>query len=143
MNKQLKEKEFDAIVVGSGPSGSTIARELSKQNKKVLILERGANAPLKESFWGLATIANAVSVSDKLDTVRAITTGGTTTAYFAVAALPPLDSFLSLGIDLSKELEEVQKELPLAPLPDELLGAQVIKVEQPGVHLDDLGSPLL
>ena len=39
--------EYDVIVVGSGPGGATVAKELSRHNKKVLILEWGGNAPLK------------------------------------------------------------------------------------------------
>ena len=31
----------EVIVVGSGPGGATVARELSKQGKDVLLLERG------------------------------------------------------------------------------------------------------
>lgn len=135
MDNQRKQNEFDAIVVGSGPGGATIARELSKQKQEVLILERGGNAPLKESLWGIASIANGVSVGKKLRTTRALTTGGTTGVYFAVAEPPPLDAFLSLGIDLSKELAEVQNELPLAPLPDELLGPQTMKVRESATQL--------
>ena len=44
------QKEYDVIVVGSGPGGATVANELSKQNKKVLILEWGNNIPLKGTF---------------------------------------------------------------------------------------------
>lgn len=118
------ENEFDAIIIGSGTCGATIARELSYKKKKVLILERGANSPLKESFFGIASIADQVSLNGKVKAMRAITTGGSTALYFGVAMLPPIDTFKALGIDLSKELEEVQKEVPLAELPDELLGEQ-------------------
>lgn len=45
LDKQFNNKEFDAIVVGSGPGGATVARELSKRKKKALILERGGDAP--------------------------------------------------------------------------------------------------
>jgi hypothetical protein len=135
MNNTPKNNHYDVIIVGSGTCGSTIARELSRRKKKVLILERGGNAPLKESFWGIASIANEVSVSDKLKAGRAITTGGSTGLYFAVAEPPPLDSFRSLGIDLSTELDEVQKELPLAHLPDELLGEQAIKLRESATEL--------
>jgi hypothetical protein len=130
MNKKLKENEFDAIVVGSGAAGATIARELSRQKKKVLILERGANKPLRESFWGIASIGDEVPVSEDLKVMRAFTTGGSTSLYFAVAEPPPLEAFNSLGVDLSRELAEVRKELPVAPLPDELLGAQAIRLRE-------------
>ena len=36
-----KSKTFDAIVVGSGPGGASVARDLARMNQSVLILERG------------------------------------------------------------------------------------------------------
>jgi len=125
MSRNHQENEFDAIVVGSGACGATIARELSRQNKRVLILERGGNAPLKESFMAILVIADEVKLgADGLSTVRAITTGGSTSLYFGVVNYPPLDVFRAVGIDLSEDLEKVKAELPIAPLPDELLTAQ-------------------
>jgi choline dehydrogenase-like flavoprotein len=135
VDKQPGGAEYDAIVVGSGPAGATIARELSKRGRRVLILERGDNAPLKGSLRATASILNAVPVGDDLVTARAFTTGGTTAVYFAVADLPPSEAFLSLGIDLSGELEEAKRELPLAVLPDELLGPQAIKVRDSALDL--------
>jgi choline dehydrogenase-like flavoprotein len=129
--------DFDVIVVGSGPAGSTIARELSRRGKRVLILERGGDAPLKEGL-GMASFLSAVSVSDNLSTVSAFTTGGTTSIYFAVADSPPLDVFQSLGVDLSGAFDEVKQELPLAVLPDELLGAQALRVRR---SAEELGYP--
>jgi len=35
------DKEYDVIVVGSGIGGSTVAREMARKGKKVLMLERG------------------------------------------------------------------------------------------------------
>jgi choline dehydrogenase-like flavoprotein len=135
LDKQINGKEFDAIVVGSGPGGATVARELSKRKKRVLILERGGDAPLKEGSMATASIINTVPVGDNLATARAFTTGGTTAVYFAVADLPPLETFLSLGIDISSELEEAKQELPLAVLPDELFGAQAIRVRDSALEL--------
>ncbi|HEY8459992.1 MAG TPA: GMC family oxidoreductase N-terminal domain-containing protein [Blastocatellia bacterium] len=135
LDKRPDNKEFDAIIVGSGPSGATIARELSKRKKRVLILERGGNAPLKEGLLATSSILNAVSVSDKLATAMAFTTGGTTAVYFAVADPPPLEAFRSLGIDISKELEEAKRELPFTTLPDELLGSQAKKLRDSAMEL--------
>ncbi|MDQ1829153.1 GMC family oxidoreductase N-terminal domain-containing protein [Massilia scottii] len=127
--KIQKDNEFDAIVIGSGTCGATIARELSRQKKKVLILERGADAALRETFMGIASIANQVFLGDdKLSTVRALTTGGSTSLYFGVVNYPQEETFRNVGIDLSKELDAVRKELPIAPLPDSLLGSQAIKL---------------
>jgi choline dehydrogenase-like flavoprotein len=131
----MDHTEFDAIIVGSGPGGATVARELSKRKKRVLILERGGNAPLKEGLLATASLLNVVSVSDRLAAASAFTAGGTTAVYFAVAEFPPLDTFLSLGIDISRELEEAKRELPLAILPDELLGAQALRVRQSAMEL--------
>jgi len=135
LDTQLNNKEFDAIVVGSGPGGATVARELSKRKKTVLILERGDDGPLNEGFRTIAAILNTVSVSDNIESARAFATGGTTAVYFAVADSPPLDMFLSLGIDISKDLEQSKRELPLAVLPDGLLNPQAIRVRESAIDL--------
>ncbi len=135
MDVESCSNEFDVIVVGSGPAGATIARELSKRKKSVLILERGSNSLVKEGSLATAGILNTVSVSDNLVAARAFTTGGTTSLYFGVADFPPLDEFRALGIDLSRELEEAKGELPLAVVPDELLGAQSLRLRQSALEL--------
>ena len=45
LNMDLPNREVDIIVVGSGPGGATVAKELSNRNKKVLILEWGDYKP--------------------------------------------------------------------------------------------------
>jgi len=135
MTALQSEQEFDAIVVGTGPAGATVARELTRQKKRVLILERGGNEPLKGGFLGTAAILNTVQVGDKLATARALTTGGTSAVYFGVANDPPLELFRSLGVDLTSHLEEAKKELPLAVLPDDRLGAQAIRVRDSAAAL--------
>jgi hypothetical protein len=135
LDLQRNGKEFDAIVVGSGPSGATVARELSKRKKRVLVLERGGSKPLREGFLPVMSIFSPVSVGDNLNTARAFTTGGTTAMYFAVTGFPPLEGFLSLGMDISRELDEAKNELPIAVLPDKLLGAQSIRLRESAMSL--------
>jgi hypothetical protein len=135
LNTQARNAEFDAIVVGSGPGGATVARELSKRGQKVLILERGGNSPLKDTLLATISVMNAVALGDHLVMGRALTTGGTTAVYLASTVRPPLEVFLSLGIDLSKELEEAEAELPLATLPDALLRPQSLKLRESAIAL--------
>jgi hypothetical protein len=127
--------EFDAIVVGSGPAGATVARELSRRRKKVLVLEKGGEGRLKESLPSIARIVNAVPVGDGVTAMRTLTTGGTTAVYGAIVEYPPLEDFRALGIDLSTELDEVHKELAPAELPDDLFGPQVLRVRDSALAL--------
>jgi choline dehydrogenase-like flavoprotein len=133
------DHEFDAIVVGTGPAGATLARELTRKKKRVLILERGSDAPYRGGFLATASILNTVPIGDTMATARAITTGGTSAVYFGVANDPPLEIFQALGIDLAPHLAEAKKELPLGVLPDQLLGAQAIRVRDSAA---ELGLPL-
>jgi len=121
------KKQFDAVVVGSGPGGATVARELSLAGKKVLILEWGDNDPVKGSL--LQTISRAfvpgkslLITPDLLAMVRAITTGGSSLLYCATAFNPPSDMLKSRGVDIFAEAEEIKNDVPIAPLDDELMG---------------------
>ncbi len=125
MDSDINEKEF--IVVGSGPGGATIAKELSRRNKKVLILEWGDNAPLTGSFWqGAKTLLwpgrSLLFTPQMIGLVRGITTGGSSVHYYATSFPVPLEMLKSYGIDITDELRELREELPVAPLKDEMIG---------------------
>ncbi len=125
-------KTYDAVVVGSGPGGATVSRELSRHGKKVLILERGARKPLKGSFWQMAGDTMILGKSlymtkDFLAMIRAITTGGSSRYYCALAVDPPVDQLKKHGVDITLEIEEIKKEVPCAPLRDDLM-SQAAKV---------------
>ena len=138
MNSDLRNQEYDTVVVGSGPGGATVARELSRRGERVLILERGAHRPLREDMRTIARILNGVRVGDGLVMGRAFTTGGTTSVYLAVADPPPMDTFRALGIDLAPHLAAAEKEVPLAVLPDQLLPSQSIRLRE---SAEELGYP--
>ncbi len=120
-------KNIDFIIVGSGPGGATVARELSLKKKKVLILERGDNNPLTGSFWyGLKTLLfpgrSLLITKELLGMVRGISTGGSTVYYYATCFPIPFDMLKRHGIDITAEAKEIRKELPIAPLKDEMIG---------------------
>jgi choline dehydrogenase-like flavoprotein len=122
------QKEYDAIVVGSGPGGATVAKELSQANKKVLILEWGSNAPIKGSALQCLTMTGvpgkSLLVANKklLLLIRGITTGGSSVFYCGTAFDPPYEMMEKHGIDISDEVGELKEELPIKPLADELIG---------------------
>jgi len=125
MNLDIQEKDF--IVVGSGPGGATVAKELSQRNKKVLILEWGDNTPLNGSFLqGVRTLLipgrSMLFTRQMLGLVRGITTGGSTVHYYATAFPVPFDMLKSYGIDITDEVKELREELPVGPLKDEMVG---------------------
>ncbi len=133
-------KELDAIVVGSGPGGATVARELALAGRKVLILEWGDNDPVKGTLT--QTIPRAfvpgksmLITGQALGMVRAITTGGSSLLFCATAFDPPVDMLKKYGIDVTQEVAEVRKEVPNAPLTDELMSPAGVRFEESALDL--------
>jgi choline dehydrogenase-like flavoprotein len=120
-------EDIDYIIVGSGPGGATVAKELSHRKKKVLILEWGDNDPLTGSFrQGAKTLLvpgrSMLFTSQMLGLVRGITTGGSSVHYYATSFPVPFQMLKSHGIDIRDEVKELRKELPVGPLKDEMVG---------------------
>ena len=44
-------EQYDAIIVGSGAGGGTLALKLAEQNKRVLLIERGDYLPREKENW--------------------------------------------------------------------------------------------
>lgn len=120
---QLKQT-YDAIVVGTGAGGATVAKELADRGWRVLILEWGSYRPITgTTLNALPQIAlpgrGLLLTPDLYGIGRGITTGGSTIFYYATSMDPPLDMLKSYGIDVTQELKETKEELPISPLPDE------------------------
>jgi choline dehydrogenase-like flavoprotein len=118
----------DTIVVGSGPGGATVARDLARRGKKVLLLERGIDHRSR-SYYG--TYFGALLYSDRgsllfseegLNIVRPLMVGGATSMYCGCAAPPPSWLKKSYGVDIDLEVSETMEELEITPLPPHLRG---------------------
>lgn len=121
------DQRIDFIIVGTGPGGATVAKELSQRNKRVLILEWGDNDPLTGSFLqGARTLlvpGKSLRLTNQLVALgRGITTGGSTIHYCATCFPVPFEMLKSYGIDIVNEVEETISELPVAALKDEMVG---------------------
>jgi choline dehydrogenase-like flavoprotein len=120
--------QADAIIVGSGPGGATLARQLARAGKKVLLLERGGEHRGKAyygTYLGALIYADQMSLvftQEGLNIVRPLMVGGATSMYCGCAALPPGWFKSKYGVDLSQEVTETIEELEIGPLPPELRG---------------------
>jgi choline dehydrogenase-like flavoprotein len=124
---------WDAIVVGTGPGGATVARALARRGMRVLVLGQGSAAPLKGTLVqtaGMAAIPGkgAFLHRDASLLVQGITAGGSSAVNFATAAPPPVSMFARHGIDLSAPLATLRAELPITPLPDHLVGPMATRI---------------
>jgi choline dehydrogenase-like flavoprotein len=124
---------YDAIVVGSGPGGASTARELAQRGMRVLVLEQGSADALKGTVGQMASMAavpgkGAYVHRDASLLVAGITLGGSSAINFATAAPPPPALFARYGVDLSAALAELRSELPMAPLPDTLVGPMAARM---------------
>ena len=139
MAETLKTK-YDALVVGTGPGGATVAREMTNAGKKVLMLDWGSNAPIQGSkMQALGYIGmpykSLYFINSGLGLVRAITVGGSSVVYYATAWEPPYEYWDKYGIDLRGEAAEIKKDVPIGPLKDELIGPSAKMIAKSALDL--------
>jgi choline dehydrogenase-like flavoprotein len=140
MNDQA-DSRYDAIVVGSGPGGGIVARDLTLKGKKVLILEWGPDLKLKGTLsqyirYGASPPHSMVITNQGLGIVRGMLTGGSSIFYYGTCFPVPVDMLRSHGVDVQQEMQEVRVELPIAPLKDEMFTPMAQRIMQ---SAQDLG----
>ncbi len=121
----MLKKETDVIIVGSGPGGATVARELarSKAGLGVTLLEHGRDwrtNPLYGTYPGglmYTDKASFLTTQEGLSIVRPLMVGGATGMYCGCAARPLPWWQTRYGIDLAAYADETTAELNIAPLP--------------------------
>lgn len=139
---------FDAIVVGSGPGGATVARELARAGKRVALLERGRDwrrSPLYGTYPGAMLYADRASflfTREGLNVIRPLMLGGATSMYCGCAAPPPPWLKEKYDLDLERDAAEAMRELHIAPLPPELRGAASTRLAEAACALGMDWEPL-
>jgi choline dehydrogenase-like flavoprotein len=149
MAGELMRSHKNAVVVGSGPGGATVARELARAGKRVALLEMGRDYR-NEAYYG--THLGALIYADKggllfteegLNVVRPLMTGGATNMFCGSAARPPAWFKDKYGVDVGTEVEETIKELRLEQLPDDLIGRASTRIMEAGNSLGYDWQPLM
>jgi choline dehydrogenase-like flavoprotein len=118
---------YDVIVVGTGPGGATVARDMAKKGKKVLMLEWGPNnAPnggiIQTVSEMLIPFRSLLLTPQILGAVRGICTGGSSIYYYGTSYPIPFEMFKAKGVDLKEADNEIRKDLPfIGPLKEHQL----------------------
>lgn len=123
---------FDFVVVGSGPGGAGVARELARGGARVLVVERGRADPpsgrarqtLRELFLPGRSLFRTGSVL----VLRGVTLGGSSMYFFGSAWEPPHEVLREHGLDLRADTDALRRELRPAPLPRQLLGPRATRL---------------
>lgn len=126
--------DADIIIVGSGVGGATLAKELAKRNKKVLIVEKGHFYPRDR----IGSELSAFKFYDKhgiwskskegVFYYRAIMVGGTSIVSCGNGVRALESEFRDAGIDLTEEFIEAERELDIKPIPNRLIGRGTRKI---------------
>lgn len=77
-----------------------MARSLSLEKRRVLVLEAGSDARVDYSFASQLRATRTSFVGQGIPVIRGFTLGGTSMLYYATAFDPPLEMFRSHGVDL-------------------------------------------
>jgi choline dehydrogenase-like flavoprotein len=131
----------DVIVVGSGPGGATLTRQLARVGKEVLLLERGVDhrsRPYFGTYLGALIYSDRLSLlftQEGLNIVRPLMVGGATSMYCGCAAPPPAWLKDNYNVDIDLEVAETIRELAIAPLPPELRGEASTRIAQAAAAL--------
>lgn len=130
----MTEKQYDVIVVGTGPAGGTIAHKMAEAGQKVLMVERGAYHPQ----WILGKQIPSLLLYDKLGLLstkeglmvaRSLTVGGSAVMSCGSASPPYPGMFEKAGVDLSQEVDEAHEYMQIVDdFPDHLVGANQMRL---------------
>jgi choline dehydrogenase-like flavoprotein len=109
-------EKHDYIIVGSGGGGATLARELSKKGKNILVIESGPN------IFPLPFVIE--KSTEGTDVFTAYGAGGATVLMNANGVRCLEKELAEHGVMLDEEFREIAQELKLAPIHESLLSPE-------------------
>ena len=131
----MSKRSYEFVVVGSGAGGATVASELARRGREVLVVERGRRernlGRLLPAYGYYDSGALGIWPRKSREGVIIWTAhmAGGTTVVSCGNGVPCLEKELAaLGADVSAELREVAAEMGVAPACDELLSGGAARI---------------
>ena len=125
----MATREVEFLIVGSGAGGATLARELARRQREVLVLEKGSYetqvGTLRDIFRYLDNNkVTKLPAASREGTIlwRAFMAGGSTVVALANMTPSLQEELAEYGITLDQELAEAEKEIKFAPIDETLVG---------------------
>lgn len=143
------KKQVGVAIVGSGPGGASVARDLARAGKRVMLLERGRDE--RHRFY-YGTYLGALLYTDRhallfskegLNIIRPLMVGGATSMYCGSASRPPDWLKQKYGLDLTPYVEVIIQEIGIAPLPLEQRGSASTRIAEAAHDLGYEWFPML
>jgi choline dehydrogenase-like flavoprotein len=134
------ERTYDYLIVGSGPGGGTVVRELTAAGKSCLIAECGPRL----NKTGLLQVAPKAFLDETKKPPRsdgdiwfgrAHILGGGSYVAMGNAATPPQKILEEWGIDLTAELVWARNALRVTPMPENFMGQATKRINQAAASL--------
>jgi choline dehydrogenase-like flavoprotein len=123
----MQTKKYEFTIVGSGAGGATLARELSKKGKQVLVVERGGHAK-RGSFQDFLMGLDVPTSKEGVPIYRKIMAGGSTIVSAGCGVRSLQKELSSLGVTLDEEYTEAEKEMGVSPLDTKLMSEGCEKI---------------
>jgi choline dehydrogenase-like flavoprotein len=145
----MDSSTYDLVIVGSGAGGATLARELSRQGKQVLILEQGRYEESIGTFLDCTryTDVHKLTKMPPRSTAgvilwRTLMAGGST-MISAANGTPCLEAELAdLGINISQELDDLKAELNIRPYHPRRLSSASREIQKSALELGFKMDPM-
>jgi choline dehydrogenase-like flavoprotein len=112
--KHMQSNKYEFVIVGSGAGGATLARELSKRGKHVLVVERGRNEEKVGSYQESLGYLDILFSKEGVCVYRGIMAGGTTVICTANGVRCLEEELSDFGITLEAEFAEAEKEMGIS-----------------------------
>jgi choline dehydrogenase-like flavoprotein len=121
-------ESYPYLIIGSGAGGATLACELARHGKKALVLEKGRADTEVGTFWAAGRFYDLErwrlrpkKTVEGVTVWRCFAAGGTTLAALANGARSLQSELSALGVELEQEFVEGEREMRIAPLPEDLM----------------------